>query len=252
MGRTLPDPLPILSSRLGRDGPRAVYEEPEITTPVDLCTPDGRLAAAAIGWSRRPLVRNNVRGDWPRKKRGNFWNWIAPCFVFSVTVADVDYAAFCQVTFIDFDRKRTVTRTELVRPGSIALPDHVERTVSFLGRSLHYAAVYDGDGVAVQFDGASKAGDVITAEFRVHIPPNQESLNVVVPWTPTRFQSNSKHNTLPCEGFVRVGGERYTMRPEECHGVQDFGRGVWPYRSFWNWGVATGASGSARIGVNVG
>jgi hypothetical protein len=34
--------------------------------------------------------------------------------------------------------------------------------------------------------------------------------------------------------------------------VQDFGRGVWPYRAFWNWGVATGVQGGVRIGVNVG
>jgi hypothetical protein len=33
--------------------------------------------------------------------------------------------------------------------------------------------------------------------------------------------------------------------------VQDFGRGVWPYRSFWNWGVATGVR-MACVGVNVG
>jgi hypothetical protein len=252
MGRRLPDHLPIVSSRLGRDGHRPVYEEREIITPVDLCTSDGRLDPAAIGWSRRPLVRANLRGHWPRKKRWNFWNWIAPRFVFSVTLADVDYAAFCQVTFIDFDRKRTVTRTELARPGSIALPEHVARSVAFQGRSLRYAAAYDEDGLRVEFAGAARAGEAITADFRVHIPPDQESLNVVVPWTPTRFQSNSKHNTLPCEGIVRVGGERYALRPEECHGVQDFGRGIWPYRSFWNWGVATGTSGRTRIGVNLG
>ena len=42
------------------------------------------------------------------------------------------------------------------------------------------------------------------------------------------------------------------MHPELCHGVQDFGRGVWPYRSFWNWGVCTGVQGGVPVGVNVG
>src|SRR5262249_52950960 len=76
--------------------------------------------------------------------------------------------------------------------------------------------------------------------------------NVVVPWTPSRFQLNSKQNTLPCEGMVRVGETAWAMRPEECHAVQDFGRGIWPYRAFWNWGVATGVQEGMRIGVNVG
>ena len=34
--------------------------------------------------------------------------------------------------------------------------------------------------------------------------------------------------------------------------VQDWGRGIWPYRSFWNWGVATGYAGDVLLGVNVG
>ena len=38
---------------------------------------------AAVGWSRAPLVRANLSGHWLRKKRWNFWNWIAPRFVFS-------------------------------------------------------------------------------------------------------------------------------------------------------------------------
>jgi hypothetical protein len=63
---------------------------------------------------------------------------------------------------------------------------------------------------------------------------------------------NSKHNTLPCEGEVRVGDRRYAMDPAECHGVLDFGRGMWPYRSFWNWGVCTGVQDGDLIGVNMG
>jgi hypothetical protein len=42
------------------------------------------------------------------------------------------------------------------------------------------------------------------------------------------------------------------MDPEECHAVQDFGRGLWPRRSFWNWGVCTGVQGGDLIGVNLG
>ena len=104
----------------------------------------------------------------------------------------------------------------------------------------------------VDFSGTANGGERIVADFVVRRPPGQESLNIVVPWSRTRFQMNSKHNTLPCEGEVRVGERRYVMDPAECHAVQDFGRGVWPYQSFWNWGVATGVQDGVRIGVNVG
>ena len=53
-------------------------------------------------------------------------------------------------------------------------------------------------------------------------------------------------------GQVTVGGKRYLMDPADCHGVLDFGRGMWPYRSFWNWGVCTGVQGGDSIGVNMG
>jgi hypothetical protein len=250
--RPLPDHLPILDDRMRGSGRPAAYDEREVVSPVDLCDARGRLDPAAVGWSRTPLVRANLRGHWPRKKRWNFWNWISPRFVFQVTLADIDYAAFCQATFIDFATGRRLGAMELARPGSFAMPEHVERTVEFHGRSMDYANVRDGCDMKVAFSGSAKGGERIVADFVVRTPRAQESLNVVVPWTAARFQLNSKHNTLPCEGFVDIGGTRWAMEPAECHGVQDFGRGIWPYRSFWNWGVATGVQDGVRIGVNVG
>jgi hypothetical protein len=231
---------------------RPVYDEPEITRTVDLCDARGRLAPGAVGWSRRPLVRANLRGHWPRKKRWNFWNWIGPRFVLQATLADIDYAAFCQVTFIDFETRRTRSVLAPARPGSLGLPEHVQRTVRFESRRLRYVNAQDQGGMRVEIDGTLGDGARIVADIAVRTPPGQESLNVVVPWTATRFQLNSKHNTLPCEGGVTVGDTRWAMEPHECHAVQDFGRGIWPYRSFWNWGVATGVQDGVRIGVNVG
>ena len=34
--------------------------------------------------------------------------------------------------------------------------------------------------------------------------------------------------------------------------MQDFGSGMWPYRSYWNWGVVTGKQDGDLIGVNMG
>jgi hypothetical protein len=132
------------------------------------------------------------------------------------------------------------------------MPEHVERSVGFEGGGMVYSNVSLGDTMKVDFSGQARGGERIVADFEVQRPQRHESLNVVVPWTSNRFQLNSKHNTLPCEGDVTVGGKRYTMDPGECHAVQDFGRGIWPYRSFWNWAVCTGVQGGDRIGVNMG
>jgi hypothetical protein len=228
------------------------YEEHEITEPVDLCDAKGRLNADAIGWSRTPLVRANLSRHWPRKKRWNFWNWISDRFVLTITLADIDYASFCSVSFTDFETKETDSGISIRRPHSFTMPEQVERTVTFEVGGLHYSNVNEGGDLKVDFQGKTGSGKEITADFVVRKPSGHESLNVVVPWTDERFQLNSKHNTLPCEGTLTVGDKRYGMDPEECHAVQDFGRGMWPHRSFWNWGVCTGVQDGALIGVNVG
>ncbi len=47
--------------------------EREITEPVDLCLPDGRLNPDAVGWTRTPLHTTNLWG-WGRAKRWEYWN----------------------------------------------------------------------------------------------------------------------------------------------------------------------------------
>ncbi len=252
MERRLPDHLPILDARLGRGDPPSCYEEREIVAPVDLCDARGFLDPAAIGWSRQPLVRANLSGHPLRKKRWNFWNWIDPDFVFSVTLADIDYASFCSVSFIDFESGESASGMSLGRPGRFPMPEQVERSIAYRAGGFEYSNRNEGGDLQVAFRGPSREGKPIAAEFAVQRPPDQESLNVVVPWSRRRFQLNSKHNTLPCQGQVCVGDRRYELRPDRCHAVQDWGRGVWPWRSFWNWGVGSGVQDGSRIGVNLG
>lgn len=249
----LPHFMPIVAERMAAGAPYPQsYDERELTEPVDLCDARGGLNPAAVGWSRQPLVRANLSGHRLRKKRWNFWNWISPRFVFSVTLADIDFAAFCQMTFTDFQTGQHLGAMAPAWPGSLGLPEHVERTVEFHRGGLEYSNVVEGNESRIHFAGTPKGGDQVVADFVVHRPAGHESLNIVAPWSRERFQLNSKHNTLPCEGVITVGSRRYEMSPADCHAVQDFGRGMWPYRSFWNWGVGTGVQDGHLVGINVG
>jgi hypothetical protein len=248
----LPDRLPIVAAKTAAGSPPGVYHERELTAPVLLCDERGDLDPQSVGWARTPLFTANLRRHWPRKKRWNFWNWIDPEFVFSVTVADVDLASFCAVAFIDLRGGRSIERMDLRRSGFIALPERVEGGIEWKSEKMSYVLRDEGAGVAVEFACNDVQGTAVRAAFVARRLPGHESLNVVVPWTRTRFQLNSKHNTLPCRGTLRIGDRVLDMHPDRCFGVQDWGRGIWPYRSFWNWGVATGAQDGALIGVNMG
>jgi hypothetical protein len=131
------------------------------------------------------------------------------------------------------------------------MPEKVEQPVHFRSAAIEYDNLNEGGDFAVHFKGRTKSA-AVSADFMVRKPPNNESSTGIVPWTADRFQLNCKENTRPCAGTVTVGGRRYEMDPNECHAVQDFGRGMWPYRSFWNWGVGTGGQDGRRIGINVG
>jgi uncharacterized protein DUF2804 len=247
-GVPLPDHLPILD-RAGARVAGPTYVEREITAPVDVCDARGRLNPAAVGFARTPLFRANLSGHWPRKKRWSFWNWIGPECVLSVTLADIDYASFCAFTLTDFRDGTKLEGGSYGLAGRVALADRVDADVGFARGGIAYANRADG---TVRFRGRAGDGTPIAVELAVAPPRGQESLNVVVPWTSTRFQVNSKHAALPCDGEVRAGDRVYRLDPATCFAVQDWGRGIWPYRSFWNWGVATGYAGDVLLGVNVG
>src|SRR5262249_30803268 len=226
--------------------------EREICAPVDLCDDSGRLNPAAVGWARQPLIHANLSGHWPRKKKWNFWNWICRRFVFSVTLADIDFAAFCAVAFTDFETGEHTTATTLARPHSFGMPEHVERPIMFRGRDMEYSNGNGGGDIEVHFDGRTKNGTRLHADFQVRKPAGHESLSIIVPWTTSRFQLNCKEKARPCARTVTVGSRTYVMDPSDCFAVQDFGRGLWPYRSFWNWAVCTGLQDGHRIGINMG
>ena len=247
--KAAPDYMPIVAGRMA--GYQPWYVERELTEPTVLLGPDGKLNPAARGWSRRPLVRANLSGHPFRKKRWNFWNFITPAFVFSITIADIDYASFCSLDLADFETKKSWSSMALGRGGKIAMPEEVEKSLAWKGGGTDASLDHFGTGIRVRFTG-KLGGQEGHGEFVIHKPEGHETLNIVVPWSDERFQMNSKHNTLPVEGEVFVGGRSWKMRPEECYAVQDFGRGIWPYRSYWNWGVLNGMVDGQTIGVNMG
>ena len=248
--KSAPDFMPIVRDKMVTYLP--YYEERELTEPTVLLDESGLLNPQAIGWSRRPLVRANLHGHRLRKKRWNFWNFITRDFVLSATIADIDYASFCAVDLTDFGTKKSFSAMAIGRGGSIAMPEEVEKSIAWQKGGV--SAVFDhfGTGIKVSLLCPKMKGGPGQGEFTISKPAGHETLNIVAPWSRERFQLNSKHNTLPVEGEFRVGSRAYRMKPEECHAVQDFGRGVWPYRSYWNWGVLSGVQDGVRIGVNMG
>lgn len=234
--------------------------EPELTEPVDLCTPDGAsLNPAARGWSRRPLHRANLHGRQGRNKRWDYWAVLAGDLVVSSVFSDVDYIGLADVYWADLVTGETGGRLIAV-PGAegIDLPELPGTAPLRVDRDgLDLAITDDERGTRLVAAWTERDGRPGRLDVTVLLPPGHESLNVVIPWSDELFNFTSKHQARPAHGELVVGERRWSIGDGgggggDAWGVLDVGRGRWPAEITWNWGGGAGRSGHHVIGLQIG
>lgn len=227
--------------------------EHEITAPVDLCDARGRLNPEAVGFSRTPLHRCNLRGPFLRRKRWNYWAVTSDRYLFSATIADLDYIALAFVYFLDFQTNRFIEKSVPVPFARLPLPETVHADAVFRHGRLRVGLRDDGASVRIAAKAHSFGGERLEARIGVTRPAGHETLNVVIPWAADRFQFTSKQSALPASGHVTIGGQRYDFEAGRSFAVLDYGRGVWKFRTFWNWGAGSATLPDGRtLGLNLG
>src|SRR5690625_371601 len=226
----------------------------EITKPVQLCDEKGRLNKASVGWARKPIIDCNVTGTYLRKKKWNYWCFTNDAALFSVTISTLDYAAMIFAYVLD---RKTLTFKEqsILIPfeKGVSMPDNANESIHVKRKNTSISYEEKGDETIIsvywdQFDG----GEPLEANLTVKRHDEQESLNVVIPWSEKRFQFTSKQVALPASGSVKWNHGTYHFGTKNSFATLDFGRGKWPYASTWNWGAASGYSGDLKIGLNFG
>ena len=227
------------------------YIEPELTAPVRLCGPDGRFNRAAVGWSRHPLHICNVAESLERKKKWNYWAVTSNDFLFSTTIADMERLQLGGAYFFHRKTKLHLDKTVTRPPGTIAIPEGVAGDMVIEHPDMRVSHTDEGTGTRLRVEAANFGGKPLEADILVRRPEGHETLNVVIPWSDLQMQFTSKQNTLPASGYVRIGDERYEFT-EPSFGCLDYGRGVWPLHTVWNWGAASGLQGGHAVGLNLG
>jgi hypothetical protein len=227
--------------------------EPEITSPVDLCDARGRLVPEAVGWSRRPLHTCNVSGQAPRKKRWNYWAMHTDRFLFSATIADVDHYVLAFAYFFEFATQRFIEKTAILPPGALALPETVRADAVFEQGGVRVALTNERRGTRIGVRWPQFGDGTLEADLLVEQPAAHETMNVVIPWSSERFQFTSKQNCLPVSGAIALGDERIRVRRGDGFACLDFGRGIWKYRTAWNWASCSTLLADGRdFGINLG
>ena len=248
--------------------------EPELTEPVSLTLPDGRLNRAAVGWATQPIVdTSGLAHGRGRNKRWEYWNIATPSHIIGLTVSHIDYACVPEVWV--YDRSTGESRggaATVIPPRGTVLAPTLER-----GRSMTRAKnlAIDIDEVSGgksadsgAADDAAGSDETVGTRLRMAmpgvsldvvatLPAGHERLAVVVPWSDTRFQYTVKDLARPATGVLTIDGVDHEVggAAGEAWAVLDHGRGRWPYDIQWNWGAACGRSqraGGRVIGLQVG
>lgn len=222
--------------------------EREITSPVDLCLPDGRLNPEAVGWSRKPLHRANLKG-WGRNKRFEYWCVTTPDFVVAINVSHGDYRVTLATFFLDLKTMETFSQAEIHwLPRDKVTPMPEETGKGFV--------IGKGDRMRISMESV-EGGTLLKAstprldvDIMAHEEPGHESMCVVVPWDNKRFQYTRKDNCLHSTGTVRADGKTYELK--EAFATLDHGRGRWPYSILWNWASGSGYSQGRLLGLQFG
>ncbi|MDF2846460.1 MAG: hypothetical protein K0R97_442 [Oerskovia sp.] len=218
--------------------------EREITSPVDLCLPDGRLNPAAVGWTRTPLHRANLRG-WGRTKRWEYWGVMTPTHVVGIVSSSIDYAGVHGLYVLDrATGEETVTDVVVPLARGVVMPGR-SGTGRVEARAKDLAIVIEQRPEATRLRAASHD---VSLDLTVPLPPGHESLGVVVPWSDRLFQYTVKDVARPVHGALTVRGTRHDVSADDSFAVLDHGRGRWPYAMTWNWAAGSGHGRGIQLG----
>lgn len=249
------------------------HAEREITAPVRLVDPRGRLDPDAHGWTRTPLHDTTLPSGprfWGRNKRWEYWGLMTPTHVVGLTISNLDYAAVHQLYVLD---RRTREEVDAATISPFARGTRLPESLGTgpargNGRAFHlaideFAGSPDDDvtasGLAVPPD-AVRPGR--TTRLRARTPrveldvravrePGWEAMGVVVPFGPGRYQYTVKDLAIPLAGTLTVDDEVLEVG-DGAWAVLDHGRGRWPYARTWNWAAGSGVVDGVRTGLQLG
>jgi len=236
--------------------------ERHLAAPISLCDEAGKLNRSAVGWSERPLHRLNFRGRNWRRKRYDVWGVQSGPWYFCAGIVNLGYVGYGFAFLLNLERRDLVGGSSL-EPlgGSARLAEQVGGQSSFAGRALSFRAQPVGhfsessglpEAMALETSARVTGGRKLTTDLRVEYPSGQQTMNVVIPWNERQFHFTSKQNALAVSGIISLGDQIVPIAADQSAAWLDFGRGIWPYRSHWNWTIGSTIQEGRRVGFNLG
>lgn len=225
----------------------------------DLLNEKGELCEA--GYNTRLIKkydRRRIKASCLRIKEWDYYYIGNEHYAVALTIADNSYMSLLSVSFLDFDNKSYITKSKmgLLPFGKTNLPSTSEKgdiTLNISSCSLKFINETTKRhliGTFKKFDGSND----FSCDIELLDMP-KDSMVIAIPFDklPKHFYYNQKINCLIARGEFKIGNKTYSFNNNSSLGVQDWGRGVWPYKSSWYWAsLSTYDVYGRKIGLNLG
>lgn len=222
----------------------------EITKPVRLLRPDGRLDPESIGWTRRQLHDTDRVGrgwyGWGRNKRWEYWGIVTPTHIIALTIAGLDFANVRQLWVLDRVTLTPIDTFEIgpFSRGASLTGTHGTGVNESRGRKLWLRFEDLPEGTRLQAQ-----SDRVRVDILAEIREGHEAMGIASPHSRRLVDYTVKDVDRPTSGTVTIDGRTFDAAG---FAVLDHARSRSPYRTDWNWGAAVGEASGHRIGINLG
>lgn len=232
-----------------------------VTAPGPLHDEQGHLIETGYATELiKDYDRKRVAAPRFRVKEWDYYCVTTDHFALALTVADNGYLYMDSISLLDFDENKQATKSAIRLPNRKRSlpPTSKEGDIRAYGKDYEILFVNDGTcrrlfGQMEHFPTNAKDAPTLTFDLTLTDTP-KDSMVIITPFAdkPKAFYYNQKINCLRAEGFVTLGGKRYTFSPDHDFAVLDWGRGVWTYDNTWYWGSASGLAEGVPFGFNIG
>jgi len=173
----------------------------------------------------------------------------------AVTIADNSYMWLCTATILNFKENWEVTKSQMgaFSFGSLHLPE-TSHTGDIIKEGKGFSFKFYNDNgkrhLIVHYENFDDNEDY---DLDVYLTqPIKDTMVIATPWDkPKYFYYNQKINCLDAKGTLKFKNVTYNL--DNCHGVLDWGRGVWTYKNTWYWSSLSAVDSFGNsIGFNLG
>lgn len=224
--------------------------------PGKLLDENGELAESGFSKSLiKEYRREDIKAKPSRIKEWDYYYVGNKKHGIALTIADNSYMGLISVSFMDFEKKTSVTKSiiKLFTKGKLNLPStSVEGDISFKNKKCDISFKHENGKrhLNVHFKKFNKDED-LRADIYLEQTIN-DSMVIATPFKKKKhFYYNQKINLLRSNGYVKIGQTIYDFN-DDTFGVLDWGRGVWTYSNNWYWSSLNSIYKGKRIGFNFG